>query len=335
MFEELKKKAIKSSMLLSVVFLIIGGVLVGLMATNMYYIVFGYADFEQLKPDEIKNQLVQYNMKYNYGGFLEEYEYNQSTNRRTTTHVYYMIATGDEYAEDYRFMAVKVPASYEKRMDKMAEDTNNWVTSTPISIVGKIEKLDDEEYGYFVEALEDAGWTADEIEEVVIPYYIDCFTDTSSQKGAYVFLFLAGAFLLVWGILRIVKACTGGYLKKLKKDIEKAGYAETLIESDYASAVVVHKKCSIKVGRLMTYFMVGATVRAIPNNKLMWAYMNTVTHRTNGIKTGTTYSVQLETEGAGSFAIGVDNQDMAIETLKRMNVMFPWVVVGFSDELKA
>ena len=41
MFEELKKKALKSSLVLTVVFAIAGAVMVGLMATNMYYIVFG------------------------------------------------------------------------------------------------------------------------------------------------------------------------------------------------------------------------------------------------------------------------------------------------------
>ena len=84
----------------------------------------------------------------------------------------------------------------------------------------------------------------------------------------------------------------------------------------------------------MTYFILGADVRAIPNNKMVWAYMNTVTHRTNGIKTGTTYNVQIETEGAGSFSIGMDKEQMALDMLQRINETLPWVVVGYSDELK-
>ena len=335
MFEELKKKAVKSSLALTVVFLLVGAVMTGLMASNMFYVVTGYVDFEQLEPAEIKNQLVTYDMKYNYGSFMTESEYNKNTSRTTLKYVYYMIATGDDYAEDYRFMAIKAPASYEKRMDKMAQNTNNWLTSEAIHVTGKIQKLDDEEYGYFVEALEDAGWTQAEIEEEVIPYYINWHENPSSAKAGFIFMFALGAFFLVWAIIRIVKACTGGYLKKLKKDIANAGYTEASIVSDYAGAAVINKKCTIRVGRLMTYFILGADARALPNNKMVWAYMNTVTHRTNGIKTGTTYSVQIEMEGKGSFSIGVDKQETAVAVLTKMSEMFPWVVVGYSDELKA
>lgn len=334
MFEELKKKALKSSLFLTVLLFIIGAVMVGLMATNMFYIVTGYVDFTQLEPDEIKNQLVEYDMEYNFGCCIEEYEYNESTHRSTTTALYYIIWTGDDEVTDFRYMAVKVPADYETKMEKMADNSYNYVASSPISIKGKITKFADEEYEYFLEFFEEAGWTESDIEEGTLPYYINVYENPSSANAGFIFLFSLGMILLVWAIIRIIKVCNGGYLKKLKKDIEKAGLNEASVESDYARATLVHEKCSIRVGRLMTYFMVGSDARAIPNDKIAWAYMNTITHRTNGIKTGTTYNVQIETEGAGSFSIGVDKEDMALDVLKKFNAMFPWVVVGYSDELK-
>ena len=335
MFEELKKKALKSSLVLTVVFFIAGAVMVGLMATNMFYIVTGYADFTQLAPEEIKNQLVEYDMEYNFGCCIEEYEYNEDTHRSKTTALYYIIWTGDDEVEDFRYMAVKVPANYETKMEKMAGNSYNYLPSDPISIQGKITKFEDEEYEYFLEFFEDADWSESDIAEGTLPYYINVFDNPSSSNAGFIFLFSLGVFFLAWAIIRIVKACTGGYLKKLKKDIEKAGLNEASVESDYARAATFGPKCAIRVGRLMTYFMLGSDARAIPNDKIAWAYMNTITHRTNGIKTGTTYNVQIETEGAGSFAIGVDKEAMAIDVLKKMNEMLPWVVVGYSDELKA
>lgn len=335
MFEELKKKALKSSLVLTVLFFIIGAVMVGLMATNMFYIVTGYADFEQLEPEEIKNQLVEYDMEYNFGCCIEEYEYNETTKRSTTTYLYYIIWTGDENAEDFRYMTVKVPASYEKQMEKMAEYSYNYVASDPISIKGKITKLGDEEYEYFLDFFEEVGWSETDIAEGTLPYYINVYENPTSANAGFIALFSLGVVFLLWAVIRIVKACNGGYLKKLKKDIANAGLNEASVESDYERAVVIHEKCSIRVGRLMTYFMVGSDARALPNDKIVWAYMNTVTHRTNGIKTGTTYNVQFETEGAGSFSIGVDKEDMALGVLKKMNELLPWVVVGYSDELKA
>ena len=335
MFEELKKKALKSSLVLSIILIIIGAVMVGLMATNMYHVVFGYADFEKLEPDEIKSQLVEYDIQYNYGSFMSESEYNKNTSRKTLKYVYYLIATGDEYVEDYRFMAIKAPASYKSSMDKMADNTENWITSKAIHVTGKIQKLNDEEYGYLVDALEDIGWTKAEIEKDVIPYYINWHANPASAKAGFIFLFSLGVLFLAWGIVRIVKACNGGYLKKVRKDIANAGYSESAIESDYASATELSKKSILRVGRLMTYFMSGSDGRAIPNNKMVWAYMNTITHRTNGIKTGTTYNVQIETEGAGTFTVAVDKEATALEVLKKINETLPWVVVGYSDDLKA
>ena len=68
----------------------------------------------------------------------------------------------------------------------------------------------------------------------------------------------------------------------------------------------------------------------------MWTYQNTTTHRTNGIKTGTTYSVVYFVEGyKNSLNIDVPNEAAAQEILRRLNTTCPWIVVGYSDELKS
>ena len=334
MFEELKKKALKNSLALSIILVIIGAIMVGMMATNVFYIVTGYVDFEQLKPDEIKNKMVEYDMEYNFGCCIEEYEYNETTKRSTTTKLYYIIWTGDEYAEDYRYMAVKVPADYETKMEKMADNSFNYLPSEPINIKGKIMKLEKEEKQYFQNFFKESGWTEEEIAEGTLPYYINVYDNPTFTNVGFVAIFALGIVFLLWAVIRVIKACSGGYLKKLKKDIEKAGLSETAVESDYARAAEIDKKCNMKVGRLMTYFLLGSDARAVPNEKIVWAYMNAVTHRTNGIKTGTTYNVQLETEGVGSFTVVVNKEDMAREVLKKINETMPWVVVGYSDELK-
>ena len=63
--------------------------------------------------------------------------------------------------------------------------------------------------------------------------------------------------------------------------------------------------------------------------------MNRVTHRTNGIKTGTTYSIVIVVEGVkNAYTLPVDNEQMALDILEKIDKMFPWVVVGYSDQLK-
>lgn len=151
----------------------------------------------------------------------------------------------------------------------------------------------------------------------------------------YIALFALGAFLLIFGIFRVAKVAGGSSLKKLRKDIAAAGYSESMIDSDYRSAKSFDKKGTLKMGRLMTYYISGSDARAIPNNKIMWAYQNTVTHRTNGVKTGTTYNVMIFDEiTPKGHTFPVANESIAQDMLTLINTMLPWVVVGYSDELK-
>lgn len=336
MFEELKKKTFKKSIVWTVIMIIAGIVLMGYSAANTYYAIVGYADFVKLTPDQIKpNMIVEIDLTTNFGCYLEEYEYNTDTHVKRTTDLYYVLWTGDEDATDYRYMTIKVPASFEREMEDMADNTYNEMYSDPIYFCGRIRQLDDEEYGYFKEYFQESGWTEQEIAEGTLPYYIDCYTNKTSMDVMFSILFVGATALLVAGILRLVKGAQGGFLKKLRQDIESAGYNELVIESDYERAVSYTKKGEIKIGLLMTYYIVGSTVRAIPNNKILWVYQNTITHRRNGIKTGTTYNVIIMVDGQkNGHTISVPNESTAQSMLEKYCTMCPWVIVGYSDQLK-
>lgn len=335
MFEELQKKTFKNCLVLAVIFLIIGVGLIAFSAQNLFYSLFGFADFTQLPPNKIRSQLVELNLTTNFGCYLEEYEYNKDTHYRRTTDLYYIIWTGDDYATDFRYMTVKVPASFEKQMEAMADNTAREVLSEPINIFGKIKKLGSEEYSYFTDSLKEAGWSDEEIKEYTLPYYIDYYESKGGTRAGAILLFGGGVAMLAAGIYRIVKGKKGGFLKDFRNDIAISGYPESYIESDYRAAQPITKSGDIKMGRLMTYYIIGSTYRAIPHNKITWAYQSTTTHRTNGIKTGTTYSVMYYAENYKSaFNLGVPNETTAQEILQKLLVLCPWVIVGYSDDLR-
>ena len=340
MFEELKKASFKKSIALAVLFILIGIVMVVLQAQNVYYTIFGYADFYEIEPDKFKSQLVEVDLDINFGCYLEIYERNEKTNARKTTDLFYVILTNifetenaDEF--DFRYMSIKVPPSFGKVMDQMAENTSDEMYSDPIHFVGKIKKLENEDYYYFKKYFRDAGWSDEEIEALTSPYYIEYYNSKSSMGTIFCLVFFGGIALIIAGIYRIIKGKTGGFLKKLREDIRISGYADSYVESDYASAQNIAKGDDIKMGRLMTYYHSGADYRAIPHNKVMWAYQITTTHRTNGVKTGTSYSVMYYIDGyKNSITLGVPNEAAALEILRRLNETCPWIIVGFTDELK-
>ncbi len=338
MLDELKKKSFKKSLPLAIILIAAGIALIIFQASNAFYALTGLVQFEDLAPEEIKNQLVQADISAVFDTYLEEYSENTSTHRRTTTFLYYITWTGDDYATDYRFITVKVPADLKSSMNSIMEFTSEDDYSHSVHLTGKIEKLSQEDYDYFQEYFVDiCGFTQAQFEDMTLPYYIKVNMSLDSGfKYIYVVAVAAGAGLVLWGILRIVNAARGKCLKKFIKDYENAGYAESAIESDVATAVSYTKHDDIKLGRLCFYHgLSSSNPRAIPNNKIMWAYQNTTTHRTNGIKTGTTYSVMFFVEGyKNAFNIGVPNEQTAQDILKRINETLPWVVVGYSEDLR-
>ena len=147
---------------------------------------------------------------------------------------------------------------------------------------------------------------------------------------------IGGALLIVWGIIRIIMASKGGKMKKFNKDLEDYGFTAASLEADYQSAKNnPNKLCGIlAVGQHALYYMDGAHPRMVPTTKLLWAYPNITQHRTYGIPTGKTYSVQVYAEGRGNFvAIGAKNEANAKEILEYLVSRYPWMVVGYSAEL--
>ena len=327
MFEELKKKSVRNSLAFTVIMGGIGLALAIHFALGTWYVTVGYIPFVNLLPEEIKNQWVAVDLRDNWGSFAETTE-KRDNRPETVINVYYVIATGSFYGTDYRYMAVNVPASYEKQMDKIAEGSGG-----SIFLSGRIKKMDDKIYRYFKDYFLDAGFTEEEFEDLTLPYYIKVYPNETSENIFTVIAFLTGILFIILAAFRIIKAASGGYMKRLREDIASIGVTETMAESDWNSAAKITK--NVRVGRLFTFRMDGSKPRAIPNTKIIWTYQNTVTHRTNGIKTGTTYSVMLWVDGQkNALSLTMPNEATAQEMLKRYGAMLPWVVVGYSEELR-
>lgn len=340
MFETLRKKALKTTLVWSIILMLIGLGLVIFRAQATFYTVFGYAEFEKLKPEEIKSQLVDVKMTLNYGYFGEEYETKSNSTYRKTTHYYCVIVTGDEdtivNTDDFFLMGIKVPASYEDQLDQIMENTYEGYLSNPLSLSGKIRKLSDEEYRYYKKFFtEYFDFTDADMEDFTLPYYIDVINNKVTYNVLSVLVFLAGLVLIAVGIIRIIKAAKGETLKDLRKTIAEAGCSEASAEADYNAAQTFTKDGNIRVGKLFTYYITGATPKAIPNSKIMWTYQTTTTHRTNGIKTGTSYSLMVYVDGVkNNITLSMPNEAVTREILRKMDETLPWVVVGYTDDLK-
>ena len=202
MLAELKKKSIMRAIPLVLLFVIAGGVLFAAEFSNIRSLLRGHVKFETLLPDEINGDLiVEASINANFGAYMEEYSKNTKTNVTRTTDIYYVIWTGDDDSEDYKYMGIKVPASYGGQMDRMAEATYNYEMSDTIHFTGAVNKMSSEEYQYFREYFQESDWTDEEIDEYTLPYYISVGALTGGAATSAYVIFGIGIARIVFGVI--------------------------------------------------------------------------------------------------------------------------------------
>lgn len=334
MLEKLKKKSIQKSWFGLLVLLAIGIVLIWLEFSNIVSLMRGHIQFETLEPDEINGSLVvDASIDTNFGAYLEEYEKNTKTNYTRTTNLYYVIWTGDEYAEDFKYMGIKVPASEESTMEAIAEATYYEEYIDPVTYSGAINKMTNEEYKYFKEYFMDSGWTEEEVEEYTLPYYISVGALTGGSAVAAYVIMAIGIVLVIIAIWRFIFVLSGGCLKTIRKEMEEIGVSEHELEYEYESAKLINKGNDFRVGKRVTFFMLGSKAHVVSNAKIVWAYQKNTTHRTNGIKTGTTYEIVFKNYERKNFQISIPNEQTGQELLQYLNDTMPWIVIGYDNDL--
>lgn len=335
MLEKLKKKSITKALPSIIILLIAGIVLIGVEFSAVTSLIKGHVRFETLEPEEIRaNLIVDASIDVNFGGFMEEYEENTTTHSRRTTDIYYVIWTGDEDSENYKYMGIKVPASDESKMEAMAEATYNYEYSDPVKYSGAINKMSSTEYGYFKEYFQESGWSDEEIEEYTLPYFINVGALTGGAAGTAFFIFVLGVFLAALGLITLISALLGGKLKAFKKEIQASGFTETDVEYEYESARAFGKKNDLRIGGRFIFYIAGNKPHMLVKDQIVWVYQQNTTHRTNGIKTGMSYELLVYCLNDNKVkSIAIPNEDTGREVLQYLHETMPRAVVGFSDEL--
>lgn len=335
MLEKLKKKSIVKALPAVIILFIAGIVLIGLEVSNLKSLMKGHVKFETLAPDEINGDLiVDASIDVNFGSFMEEYEENTKTHATRTTSLYYIIWTGDEDSEDFKYMGIKVPASDERKMEEMADATYNYEYSDPIEYSGAVNKMSSQEYEYFKEYFLESDWSEEEFEEYTLPYYISVGALTGGAATTVYGVVGIGVILIVIGLIMLIHALTGGKLKSFKKEIEDSGFSVSDVEFDYESAKLFNKGNDLRIGRRFIFYMSGNKPHILLNDQVIWAYQQNTTHRTNGIKTGTTHEILVYLLNNKKVAhIYVPKEDVGTEVLQYINQLMPRAVVGYSDEL--
>lgn len=328
MLEELRKNSIKSSLPGIIIILLILAVVLGFQVPHLIICFSPHERFEELDYTEIKDgMIVDYTMTENFGAFMDY------TEDKKVKAVYYVIWTGDAYADDYRFMAIKVDPKYEDQLDQMAMDFSEGKDTTPIEFSGTIVKMDNEGKDYLYKYFGYSDYSRSEAMNATIPYILD----TEKNVGTDRVIKLIGMFATLAGIAGVIYyliwICKGNRLKKIKDEIASSPYSMDQASSDYGAAEDVSKKSMIKRGKLFLFFFSNGTPHAFALENLVWVYPHVTTHRTNGIKTGTTYAIMFVDASNRRVLANMINKKEMEHVMDDLSARYNWVIFGYTEEL--
>lgn len=336
LLKQLKKKSIKNVLPVTVILTIAAVVLFMInfaAVPQLFSMLSGGTNLDDIPQTQLFNTFASSEISAVYDCFAE---YEDSDGK---IYEYYVIPYGEEW-ENY--IAVRVKESKAPELDRICDDTWAYLMGEDVSldhtvsVKGNVRLMDYDESKYYKEWFQDMEFSEDEIEEYAVNYVLvdERFADDISPLRLYLMCGI-GVIIFLIGIWMLVKACLGVYLKDIKKDFSQLGaYAEGQIVSDYENACVFGK--GIRVGRIFTYNTASTSPRAYLNNNIAWLYQHRTKNYTNGLYTGSNYSLVLypvngDGKVADSFDIKKKDKDRILEYYANN---FPHMVVGFSEELR-
>jgi hypothetical protein len=209
--------------------------------------------------------------------------------------------------------------------------------TTSMKVTGTINDMSDEIYDYYEDWFLTSGYieypTTEDLEQLALPYILQVdYIGAFDSFVLYAMLFGAGAVLL-YAIIILIKGLSGLYLSPIKKYVKQneSSLSTERLEADYMDAIVIG---SVRIGKMWTFFFIGKKAHLLKNDELVWAYLEQVTHRVNGIKSGVTKSLVLYTKKKKKYALIMKNADVVNTALDALSQVQPNMVIGYSDELK-
>lgn len=338
MLEEMKKRSFKKSLFGNIVLIIVGIALMAALAKKTFIIMKGADDFYELEDSKLKDKIVDIYLDYSYGVFAEyETTTTSSSGYKSSkiTEVYYIIPTADG-----SLMGVCVPASMEKALEKISDQTYEYLNSSGTTGLEKYEefrgvsrKMTGEELDYFKKRVAYVfGMEVSEVDEYIIPYVLHYGELDTTASYVLVFLFeLIGLALIASSVYAIIFAKKGGHQKKYVKYLEENGIRLDDAIKEYDAATQVGE---VKIGRRYIFYYQGKKALIVKNSEIEWAYFKRTTHRTNGVKTGTSYDLIFCIHNAKrNTTVSMPNEAKTIEALEIISNYVPNAVVGYTDDL--
>lgn len=168
----------------------------------------------------------------------------------------------------------------------------------------------------------------------------DYTIDNLNYKPSYLIAFyfeVAGAVVALGFVIRYLLLATNPQKHKKFKELEKYGDIDILLENidrDMESDIRYYDTKTVKITKnhIIETTLFGLNIFKV--DEIMWMYKVITRHRTNGIPSGKTYSIEIKfSDPKKRFGISMPNENKTDETLEQLHKYMPNVIYGYSEEL--
>ncbi len=331
MFHELKMKSLKKNLLLIIVFFVVAAVFCGISVPDYLLLLKGPQNLDEMTADEIGNGLyVKGTISFIYGSYANTTK-TQNGNSEVVSEEY-VIPVGEN-----SYMGLVTSGSDMEKSrtllneSEMYMDDQSYEITGSFEVTGTIRTMDSESLRYYRDALgyDEMG---SEDQALFLPYYLQAGKIGSGDFGSLIFFTILGVLFLVLAVVFLVRALSGSGQKMLKQYCGAHVGADEKLEQFYRTTEPVNGL------RVNHNYLLGSTADGnaifLTTDDLVWAYTHVTRTRMYGLITvGKTYVVALRTRDGKQHMHRVKNENQAKEVLERIHEEWPWVLIGYSDEL--
>lgn len=199
-------------------------------------------------------------------------------------------------------------------------------------VTGTIRPMPSDSLEFYKEYLE---WdTMDkETQDLFLPYYLVVGEAGGSNMDAMIIFLAIGIIFIFIALFLFFKWSTGGCQKQVKKYIASSGNPEmaaSRVENFISSTIPLH---NVLISNEFICTQEGSLTIFAEMPRMVWAYMNVTTHRTNLIITYKTYMITLGFMDGSTKSFTMKNEQTGREVLSVIAARAPHAVMGYSDEL--
>ncbi len=335
MLAELKRKSIKSHLLLVVLLLAASVGLLFVTNFGAFKAIQGPQPIDSFDVTELEGQYVEAEIYFIYDWYTATEVTDKSTKQSEITKKEYVIPIGEN-----EFMGLGVGKKWLSQADGLMEDSERYLNGLAqglgesFMVKGTVVPMDSEglEYYHYVVGYDD--WTPEQ-QAYFLPLVLRVDYLGRTEQSLTWFLTAAAALCLFLALWMLIGSLTGRYQKGIKAFCAASESPEAtmeMLETFYQSTEPLN---GIRMGSQFMMFQQSSGDIVVASGDIIWAYTHTVQHRTNGVPTGKTYGVMLRTrDPKKKYEVTMKNEAAAQQTLEAMHREYPRMVLGYSQELE-